>query len=182
MSESLVAGFPVVVEQAVVWGDMDSYSHVNNVVYFRYFENARLEYFRRLDWFALEEETGVGPILAATQARFRKPLTYPDVILIGARVSEVGRDRLRMEHRIVSRRLGAVTTEGEGTIVAFDYPRDQGGGAGRVAAAHRDPGGDRRSSLTPSASRTSPHPGRKKTSAKKGQRRGGSWGRPRPIG
>lgn len=123
MSESLLPGFPVVVEQAVVWGDMDSYRHVNNVVYFRYFENARLEYFRRLDWFALEEQTGVGPILAATQARFRKPLTYPDVILIGARVPEVGRDRLRMEHHIVSRRLGAVTTEGEGTIVTFDYPR-----------------------------------------------------------
>ena len=77
MSDALLPGFPVVVEQAVVWGDMDSYRHVNNVVYFRYFENARLEYFRRLDWFALEEQTGVGPILAATQARFRKPLTYP---------------------------------------------------------------------------------------------------------
>jgi acyl-CoA thioester hydrolase len=123
MSDALLAGFPVVVEQAVVWGDMDSYRHVNNVVYFRYFENARLEYFRRLDWFTIEEETGVGPILAATQARFRKPLTYPDVILIAARVPEVGRDRLRMEHRIVSRRLGAVATEGEGTIVTFDYAR-----------------------------------------------------------
>ena len=123
MSDALVDGFPVVVEQAVVWGDMDSYRHVNNVVYFRYFENARLEYVRRLDWFTLEKDTGVGPILAATQARFRKPLTYPDVILIAARVVEVGADRLRMEHRIVSRRLAAVTTEGEGTIVTFDYAR-----------------------------------------------------------
>ena len=123
MNDALLAGYPVVVEQAVVWGDMDSYRHVNNVVYFRYFENARLEYFRRLDWFAFEKESGVGPILAATQARFRKPLTYPDVILIGARVPEVSRDRLTMEHRIVSRRLGAVATEGEGTIVTYDYGR-----------------------------------------------------------
>ena len=66
MSESLLAGFPVVVRQAVVWGEMDAYRHVNNVVYFRYFENARLEYFRRLGWFEFERETGVGPILAAT--------------------------------------------------------------------------------------------------------------------
>ena len=49
LAAELLAGFPVIVEQAVVWGDMDSYSHVNNVVYFRYFENARLEYFRRLN-------------------------------------------------------------------------------------------------------------------------------------
>ena len=81
-----LAKYPVIVRQAVVWGDMDSYQHVNNVVYFRYFENARLEYFRRLDWFAFERETGIGPILAATQARFRRPLTYPDTISIAARV------------------------------------------------------------------------------------------------
>jgi acyl-CoA thioesterase FadM len=33
MSEPLLAGFPVVVRQAVVWGEMDSYRHVNNVAY-----------------------------------------------------------------------------------------------------------------------------------------------------
>ena len=123
MSDALLAGYPVVVEQAVAWGEMDAYQHVNNVVYFRYFENSRLEYFRRLDWLAMQNDTGVGPILASTQARFRKPLTYPDGILIGARIAEVGQDRLTMEHRIVSRRLGAVATEGEGIIVTFDYAR-----------------------------------------------------------
>ena len=119
----LLTGFPVVVELPVVWGEMDSYRHVNNVVYFRYFESARLEYFRRLGWFEYERETGVGPILAATQARFRKPLTYPDTILVGARLASLGEDRLVLAHRIVSRRLDAVTTEGEGTVVTFDHGR-----------------------------------------------------------
>ena len=123
MSDPLLACFPVVIEQAVAWGEMDAYQHVNNVVYFRYFENSRLEYFRRLNWLAMQNDTGVGPILASTQARFRKPLTYPDDILIAARISEVGVDRLTMEHRILSRRLGAVATEGEGIIVTFDYAR-----------------------------------------------------------
>jgi len=123
MSEALLAGYPVVVEQAVAWGEMDAYQHINNVVYFRYFENSRLEYFRRLDWLAMQNDIGVGPILASTQARFRKPLTYPDDILIAARISEVGMDRLTMEHRIISRRLGVVAAEGEGVIVTFDYVR-----------------------------------------------------------
>jgi acyl-CoA thioester hydrolase len=123
MSDALLAGYPVVVEQAVAWGEMDAYQHVNNVVYFRYFENSRLEYFRRLDWLAMQNDIGVSPILASTHARFRKPLTYPDDILIGARISEVGVDRLTMEHRIISRRLNAVVTEGEGIIVTFDYAR-----------------------------------------------------------
>ena len=34
----------------VAWGDMDSYAHVNNVVYFRYFENARIAYLDRIGW------------------------------------------------------------------------------------------------------------------------------------
>jgi acyl-CoA thioester hydrolase len=123
MSEPLLAGFPVVVEQAVAWGEMDSYRHVNNVVYFRYFENARLEYIRRLDWLAYEQDTGIGPILASTSARFRKPLTWPDTIDIGVRVTAVADDRFTLEHRIVSRRLQAIAAEGEGVIVTFDYRR-----------------------------------------------------------
>jgi len=121
MNQALLEGFPVIVEQAVVWGDMDAYQHVNNVVYFRYFENARLEYFRQMGWFKYEDETGIGPILAATQARFRKPLTYPDTISIGVRVSERGDDRFLMEYRIVSHELDAVATEGTGTIVTIHY-------------------------------------------------------------
>jgi acyl-CoA thioester hydrolase len=121
--EGLLAGFPVVVEQAVVWGDMDAYRHVNNVVYFRYFENARLEYFRRLGWDAVEEATGIGPILAATRARFRRPLTYPDTIRIGARLGTLGEDRFTLDHLIVSLRRGEVVTEGEGKVVSFHYGR-----------------------------------------------------------
>jgi acyl-CoA thioester hydrolase len=125
MPHELLAGFPVVVEQAVVWGEMDSYRHVNNTVYFRYFENARLEYFRRLDWQALEKETGVGPILAATQARFRRALSYPDTIWIGAKIAQVLDDRVVIQHRIVSQKLNALATEGEGTIVTFHYERGE---------------------------------------------------------
>jgi acyl-CoA thioester hydrolase len=121
VAHPLLAAFPVVVEQAVVWGDMDSYAHVNNVVYFRYFENARLEYVRRVDWFQFQKETGIGPILAATSARFRKALTYPDTIEIGARVIAVGDDRFTLEHLIVSQQQDAVTTEGQGVVVTYDY-------------------------------------------------------------
>ena len=120
-TQNLLAGFPVVVEQDVVWGEMDAYQHVNNVVYFRYFENARLEYVRRLDWFALETATGIGPILSATQARFRRPLTYPDTVAIGARLLTMEADRFHLEHKIISHNQREVVTEGQGTIVTYHY-------------------------------------------------------------
>jgi acyl-CoA thioester hydrolase len=119
--DELFRTFPVIVTQAIVWGEMDYYRHVNNVVYFRYFENGRLEYFRRMGWFDFEDAHGIGPILQSTQARFRRALTYPDVIHIGTRLKEMGADRFVLEHNIVSEALNDVATVGEGTVVAFHY-------------------------------------------------------------
>ena len=36
--------YPIVVEIPVAWGEMDYFHHVNNTVYFRYFESARVKY------------------------------------------------------------------------------------------------------------------------------------------
>jgi acyl-CoA thioester hydrolase len=121
VDQALVAGFPVVVEIPVAWGEMDYYRHVNNVVYFRYFENARLEYFRRLGWFEYEQDTGIGPILHSIRARFRKPLTYPDTVSAAVRVSALAADRFTMDYLLASHRLGAVAADGQGVIVTYHY-------------------------------------------------------------
>jgi acyl-CoA thioester hydrolase len=63
----------------------------------------------------------VGPILASTNARYRRPVVYPDTVVIGARVTEVGPDRFTQEYRIVSRAQGEVAAEGGGTLVSYDY-------------------------------------------------------------
>jgi acyl-CoA thioester hydrolase len=119
--DELVRTFPVIVTQAVLWGEMDYYRHVNNVAYFRYFENGRLEYVRRAGWVEIEQATGIGPILASTQARFRRALTYPDTIHIGTRLLEMKDDRFTVEHKIVSEAMDDVATEGQGLIVAYHY-------------------------------------------------------------
>src|SRR6266487_3823277 len=100
--DELFRTFPVIVTQAVLWGEMDSAQHVNNVAYFRYFENGRLAYMRRAGWPEIEKASGIGPILASTQARFRRALTYPGTIHIGTRLLEMKDDRFTLEHRIVS--------------------------------------------------------------------------------
>ena len=121
MTHPELSAFPVVVELDVAWGDMDAFAHVNNVVYFRYFENARIAYLDRVGWMRSREETGLGPIVASTSARFRKPLDYPDHLLIGARAGEVLSDRITIEHRIVSARWDGVATDGQVVVVSFDY-------------------------------------------------------------
>jgi acyl-CoA thioester hydrolase len=116
-----LAGVPVVIDQVVDWGDMDAFGHVNNVVYFRYFENARVEYFRRIGWWEYLKETGIGPIVGSTQARFRRPVKYPDTLRAGAKVVSFGTDRFTIRHVLVSRTTGELVTEGDAVVVCIDY-------------------------------------------------------------
>lgn len=119
--EDPLTGYPVVVQLPVAWGDMDSFRHVNNTVFFRYFETARIAYLDRIGFEQEMQESGIGPILASTHCRFRRPLTYPDTIRIGARTTELHGDRFVMEYRIVSEAHGAVAADGGGVVVAFSY-------------------------------------------------------------
>lgn len=113
--------YPVVVELPVAWADMDYFRHVNNTVFFRWFESARIAYLERIG-FADEAANGeLGPILASTHCRFRRPVTYPDRILAGARAVDVGDDRFSMEYRALSERMGEVAGEGGGVVVCYHY-------------------------------------------------------------
>ena len=120
MSE-LLAGFPVVVRLDLPWGDQDAFGHVNNVAYFRYFEQSRVAFLTEVDWMPAGRPTGIGPIVHSTQARFRRPLTYPDRVHVGTRLAHTGADRVTLDHRVVSERLGAVACDGWAVVVCFDY-------------------------------------------------------------
>ncbi|HEX3149339.1 MAG TPA: thioesterase family protein [Gemmataceae bacterium] len=116
-----LSDFKVVIDQPVAWGDMDSFRHVNNVVYFRYFENARVEYFQRIGWWDYLQATSIGPIVSATQARFRRPVKYPDTLRAGAKVVSFAADRFTIRHVLVSRATGEMVTEGDAVVVCIDY-------------------------------------------------------------
>ncbi|MCB9566050.1 MAG: acyl-CoA thioesterase [Myxococcales bacterium] len=120
LSEHL-AGFPITLRWPVAWGDMDAFQHVNNVVYFRWFESARIAYFEACGWNERMRTSGVGPILAHTACAFRAPLTFPDHVLLGARAEGLEADRFTMRYRVVSEALGRVAAEGEGRVVSYDY-------------------------------------------------------------
>jgi acyl-CoA thioester hydrolase len=118
---ALLAGFPVVIRWPVQWGDMDAFQHVNNTVFFRWFESARIAYTMRIGLKGMMETERVGPILASMSCDYCRPLVYPDTVLIGSRVTRIGRTSLVMEHALVSVDLRAIAAEGRSTIVVFDY-------------------------------------------------------------
>lgn len=121
MTHPALRNFPIVMECDVGWSDLDSFDHVSNLVYFRYFQDARLIYIHRMGWLQLKAETGLGPIVKSTEAKYRKPVKFPDHLWIGVRAAEVQSDRVTFEHRLVSREWDAVACEGTAVIVSYDY-------------------------------------------------------------
>lgn len=119
--EQALAACAIIIERPITWGAMDAYQHVNNTIYFRYFEDVRIAYFEAAALLPQAEETSVGPILAETWCRFKAPLTYPDTVRIGARITEIGADRFAMEYVVASQRLDRVAAVGGGVVVSYDY-------------------------------------------------------------
>ncbi|HTI50684.1 MAG TPA: thioesterase family protein [Planctomycetaceae bacterium] len=117
----LMAGFPVCCTFPIQWGDQDAFAHVNNTVYLRWFESARIAYGAKVGLAQSFEARQIGPILAAISCNYRRQLIYPDTVYIGARITKVGRTSMVMEHRVVSESLRTVAAEGDSTLVMFDY-------------------------------------------------------------
>ena len=108
--------FPIVYEQKVAWGDMDAFGHVNNVMYYRYIESARIEYFDRLNVF----DQDVLTVVASSQCKYLKPVFYPDVLHIGARVDEMRNSAIRMHYVLFSQQQQQIVADGEAVIVFVD--------------------------------------------------------------
>ena len=113
------------VERKIEWSDMDAFQHVNNTMYFRYFEKVRFDYFEDYGLARSVEEMQIGPILASTQCRFRIPLTYPDTVLIGTYITELETDRFLMKYAAFSLGHENVAAEGDGLIICYDYNKGE---------------------------------------------------------
>lgn len=122
--EDVLKDYAVIVEIPVAWGDMDAFGHVNNVVFYRYFEISRIAYLEKIGLWEYMDKYNVGPILKTSQCKYKVPLTYPDTVLVASRVTNLEEDRFLMEHIIYSQKLEKVVAEGSGSIVTFDYNRN----------------------------------------------------------
>ena len=113
--------FPVCISQKVQWGEMDALQHVNNTVYFRYFENVRVEFMEITGINRHIAETQTGPILGHTQCKYLLPLTWPDTITIGTRISAMREKRFTMEYAVFSHRHRKIVAEGTGEAIYVNY-------------------------------------------------------------
>ena len=74
---------------AIRWGDLDSVGHVNNTIYFRYMEQARIDWFDSLGYPVGPREEG--PVIVNASCTFLKQLNYPGNVEVKTYIGTVGR-------------------------------------------------------------------------------------------
>ena len=106
-------------EIRVAWGDMDAYGHVNNAVFLRWFESARIEWFELV---AFPEEDGKsGPILRKATVEYLSPIKYPDTVRVTVVPSRIGRTSVTLAYEVTSLAQEAIVATGETVVVLADF-------------------------------------------------------------
>lgn len=105
----------------VSWGEMDALGHVNNIIYFRYLETARIHFFESLDLPLPTTHSGLGPILAHIECQFLSAIQYPDDLIVGSHIHHFGTTSLKMRHAVHSSRQDRIVAHGDSVIVMVNY-------------------------------------------------------------
>ncbi|MCE1183966.1 MAG: acyl-CoA thioesterase [Rhodocyclales bacterium] len=105
-----------VTRMPIRWGDMDAYGHVNNTVYFRYMEQARVEWIEDMD--VPVRPGGTGPVIINASCTFLKPMNYPGTVEVRTYVGHPGRSSVQTHVEMLID--GELYAEGAAKIVWMD--------------------------------------------------------------
>ena len=107
--------------ERVRFGDLDAMKHLNNVVFLRYFETARINYLNDLmdSHDPVNRADGFGFIFASCTIDYRSPAHFDEEVAIRVRPADVGTKSLKLEFEMA---LGErLIAEGHGILVGYDY-------------------------------------------------------------
>ena len=103
----------------VRWRDLDAFNHVNNASYLTYLEEARLQWLGTLPGPWLDSASA--PVLAAIQINYRRPIEWPEDLLVELSCLHLGNSSLRLGHRILAANAtDTVYSDGEVVMVWVD--------------------------------------------------------------
>jgi len=105
------------------WGDLDALGHVNNTQYFRYMEQARIDWFDVLGLpIGIGQAAEEGPVIVNASCTFIRQLVYPGNVEVKTYIGEIGRSSVQtyMEIR-PSYDADVVYAEGAAKVVWVNY-------------------------------------------------------------
>ena len=93
------------------WMDNDVYRHVNNVVYYSYFDTAVNHYLIEQDVLDIERSPVIG-LVVETACQYFAPIAFPDIVNVGLRVGKLGTSSVRYEIGIFRNEEDSASAQG----------------------------------------------------------------------
>ncbi|MGP8217679.1 MAG: acyl-CoA thioesterase [Bacteroidia bacterium] len=123
-ARSTTENFPVKLKLRLDWSELDMFGHINNVMFFKFMQASRVNYWEitRFDRDFLTKK--LGPLLVSSSCHFKKPLFYPGNIIIEARVEFIKNSSFGIAHRILNDK-NEVCAEGHDVVVLFDFNKSE---------------------------------------------------------
>lgn len=103
----------------VRWGDMDALGHVNNTVYFRYMEQARVEWLESVQLRVAPGQAD-GVVIVNASCTFLVPITYPATVEVRLFVGAPGRSSIPTYYEMYCQGDEALFAEGAAKMVWID--------------------------------------------------------------
>ena len=75
---------------------MDRYGHVNNMVFYGYFDTVVTDYIMRVGGMNPDVDT-VGGLVIESKCHYHKPIAFPSIVQAGLRIGKLGRSSVRYE-------------------------------------------------------------------------------------
>ena len=88
--------YPAISVMDTRWMDNDAYGHLNNVVYYSFFDTAVNRWLIEQRVLDVAASPTIG-LVVETQCRFLAPITFPDRVTVGLRVAHLGTTSVRYE-------------------------------------------------------------------------------------
>jgi acyl-CoA thioester hydrolase len=139
----MIPGYAFHVSVEAVFGDLDGMGHVNNTVFLRWIETARIAYWVRVTGQkpypglprpgAASHEPGPGimsgvlidMILARTEIDYRSPVSYAEKLVVGIRTAEIRRSSILFEYAVDSLTEPRRCADARTVVVCYDYGKQK---------------------------------------------------------
>lgn len=108
----------------VDWSELDVFGHVNNVMFMKYVQAARLHYVEEIGLMELYRSGNIGFMVAETSCRFKKPLHFPGAVNLLTKQISAGNTNFVLEHHITNgdHELVAIATD---ALVVYDFTKHE---------------------------------------------------------
>jgi|SRR5690554_1667168 len=102
------------------WSELDLFGHVNNVVFYRYIQSARVRFWEQIGLYEMFEKEKIAPLLASATIDFKKPLQYPGNAIIQYKPAFVKNTSFGLEYAFLNDQ-NETTALGRDTMVLYDF-------------------------------------------------------------